>query len=161
MQCAPGSLSFAANHYGKPRLSEAGALDFNVSHSGGFALIALSWTGAVGVDIERRESAVDVAGLSALAFSPEERTASDQSIEAFFDRWAAKEAVLKALGLGVGEHLQFLSVLRGARIASEYELRHAAEDWSDARAWRLQAPPGYAAALAWVKPGALTARAAL
>lgn len=160
LQRAPAELRFAANRYDKPQLADASGLEFNVSHSGAFALIALSRGGAIGVDIERRDETVDIEGLSALVFSREERALDDRSVEAFFDRWAAKEAVLKALGLGIAEHLQSLSVWRRSRTASEYALRHAHEDWSDARAWELQAPAGYAAALAFVKEGALTARAA-
>ncbi|PWB81699.1 MAG: 4-phosphopantetheinyl transferase [Methylocystaceae bacterium] len=148
----PGALRFDAGPHGKPLLREGAALEFNVSHSGGFALIALSRTGAVGVDIERRDRAIDVTSLASLVLSPDEQAAGEGGVDAFFERWVVKEAILKALGLGVAEQLQALSVWRPGA-AEEYELRHAEEDWSGVGAWALDAPPGYAAALAFAKRG--------
>jgi 4'-phosphopantetheinyl transferase len=140
----PATLELGAGPYGKPTLAEGAGLDFNVSHSGAFALVALSRVGAVGVDIERLDEAADIAGLASLALSASERARGvDQA--GFFELWVVKEAVLKALGVGVAAQLQAFSVLpRGAA----YELRHDTEDWSTLRAFRLEAPPGYAAALA-------------
>lgn len=147
----PGALRFTAGTYGKPLLQDAEGLEFNVSHSGGFALIALSRSGAVGVDIERRNETADVVGLARLTLSASERAAVGAlGAEAFFERWVVKEAVLKALGLGIAEQLQAFSVWPGAGERA-YELRHAQEDWSSLCAWKLDAPSGYAAALALAK----------
>lgn len=150
----PGALHFDAGPYGKPLLREGAGLEFNVSHSGGFALIALSRAGAVGIDIERRDEALDVASFASLVLSPGERAAGEGGVETFFERWVAKEAVLKALGLGIAEQLQALSIWPRSGAGEEYELRHATEDWSGVGAWALDAPPGYAAALAWAAHGA-------
>jgi len=144
---APADLRFEAGLYGKPRLA-IGGLEFNVSHSGGHALIALAEHLPVGVDIERVDETADVAGLASIALTPQERDAID--VAGFFERWVAKEAALKALGLGIGEKLQAFSVWPGQ--GDLYELRHAETEWGDLRAARLEAPPGYAAALAWKAP---------
>lgn len=156
---SPSALCFQAGPYGKPLLRDGVGLEFNVSHSGGFALIALSRTGAVGVDIERRDDAANVASLATLTLSPSERAAGDVGVDAFFERWVAKEAVLKALGLGIGEHLQALSVWPRPDAPGQYALIHAEEDWSGVGAWALDAAPGYAAALAWAPHGARSAAA--
>lgn len=150
----PKDLRFALGRHGKPRLCASqrrrGALGFNVSHAGGFALIALSGQGPVGIDIERRAPSLDAAELAPLTLSPLERRLRPAQRVDFFDGWTAKEAVLKALGLGVGEHLQRLAVLAPDTGRDRYGLRHEALDLSPVTACRLPAPDGYAASLAWL-----------
>jgi 4'-phosphopantetheinyl transferase len=65
----------------------------------------------------------------------------------------AKESVLKALGLGISEHLQAVSVLAGA--GEGYEIAHDHPEWADIKAWPIGAPDGYAAALAMKSCGPL------
>lgn len=143
----PAALRFDSGAYGKLGLAGAG-LFFNVSHSGACALIAVSRHWDIGVDIERADRKVDVAGLSSIALTREEREGIDAA--GFFERWVAKEAALKALGLGITEKLQAFSVWPGQD--DLYELRHAEAEWGDLRVARITAPPGYAAALAWKTP---------
>lgn len=145
----PAALRFDAGAYGKLGLAGAGVF-FNVSHSSTCALIAVSRHWDVGVDIERADRTVDVAGLSSIALTREEREGIDAA--GFFERWVAKEAALKALGLGITEKLQAFSVWPGQ--GDLYDLRHIEADWGDLRVARLEAPPGYAAALAWKTPSA-------
>lgn len=151
--CVPQALRFEAGPHGKPRLKDERAgepvIDFNVSHAGGFALIALSRRGAVGVDIERCNPDLDTASLEPQVLSPlEQRLEASRRLD-FFECWVVKEAVLKALGLGIAEHLKQLSVLKpGQDDGHRYGLRHACAEWPSVGAWRLKAPPGYAAALA-------------
>lgn len=149
LRVAPAALRFDAGHYGKLELVGAGVF-FNVSHSGEFALIALSKHWDVGVDIERIDVTADIPGLAAVALTREEGEGIDAA--GFFERWVAKEATLKAVGLGIAEKLQAFSVQPGQ--GDFYELHHAEADWGDLRVARLAAPPGYAAALAWKTPSA-------
>lgn len=94
-----------AEEPGKPRLADAVAPCFNVSHAGNLALLAVAGS-EVGVDVEHGGSAwrgLDAAGL---ALSPPEAAALDrlppaERAEAFLCRWTAKEAYLKARGLGL------------------------------------------------------------
>jgi len=74
--------------------------------------------------------------------SPEERVSKD-----FIRHWVAKESVLKALGLGISEHLQSVSIL--PRDDEAYEIAHDFPEWPEIQAWRLPVPDGYAAALAF------------
>lgn len=78
---------------GKPEFSGRGGHWLSLSHSGGYALCALSDEGAVGVDIElarpRRE------GLAEYAMSPAELAEWDGTWEDFCRVWTLKEAWCK------------------------------------------------------------------
>jgi 4'-phosphopantetheinyl transferase len=75
---------------------------FNLSHSGAYLLLALALV-PVGVDIEQvRPERVRPALLQRVASSPE-RAWVGTDARRFFQLWCAKEAVLKALGLGLAQ----------------------------------------------------------
>lgn len=152
LSCAPQRVRFGAGRHGKPYLLGQQGPAFNVAHAGEFVLIALGGDGidAVGVDVERHDAAVDVTALTPYALAPQEREALDDEVQAaaiFFDIWSAKEAALKALGVGVSEHLLQLSVQR----QSGYGLRlhHRVAHWPALKGCLLPAPSQYSAALAW------------
>jgi 4'-phosphopantetheinyl transferase len=144
---APDELRLVVNPYGKPSLFGDSGVEFNVSHSGRFALIALSTTGQVGVDIESCDREVDTEGLIEFVFSALEHRSGTQTTKAFFERWVAKESVLKALGLGISEYLQAISVLPGK--GGAYEVAHERSDWAGIRASSIRVPRNYVAAVAW------------
>ena len=147
---APEKLVFTQNAYGKPELENAEGPAFNVSHSGRVALIALAPGGAVGVDIERCRPEVELAPLHGLVLLPSERRDHIGSASLpFMERWVVKEAVLKALGLGIAEHLQALSVMPAPGPSGTYHLEHSIPVSSSLQAWSLAAPSGYAAALSY------------
>jgi 4'-phosphopantetheinyl transferase len=104
---ASAEVRLTTNAFGKPRLaSSAWGLQFNVSHSGHLALIALSPCAPVGVDIELVRRVVDSAALAESHFTPEERQVFHESPAALRDRkflqgWTRKEACLKACGVGL------------------------------------------------------------
>ncbi|WP_386082540.1 4'-phosphopantetheinyl transferase family protein [Vreelandella sp. F11] len=145
---APEKLVFTQSAYGKPALENAGGPAFNVSHSGHVALIALAPGGAVGVDIERCRSEAELAPLQGLVLSPSEQL--DHALP-FMERWVVKEAVLKALGLGIADHLRALSITSSLGPPDTYHLEHSLPVSSPLQAWPLPAPSGYAAALGYVK----------
>lgn len=142
----PDKLLFAVNRHGKPSLREDSGIEFNVSHAGHFALIALSTSDQVGVDIEYRNRRIDSKNLAEYVFSPLERRSGLKTADDFIDHWVAKESVLKALGLGISEHLQAISVLPGD--GESYRVAYDRPEWAGIRAWTIEAPDCYAAALA-------------
>jgi 4'-phosphopantetheinyl transferase len=99
-------LRFARCDRGKPHLT-GGELEFNVSHSAGALLLALSRNVELGVDLEaaaRRTRSVPE--LARRWFAPSEADAlaalpSAQQHTAFLRLWTCKEAVLKCLGHGI------------------------------------------------------------
>lgn len=86
---------FTNNPWGKPLLSDRDDLHFSLSHSGCWAVCAISDT-PVGVDVELPRCTLRIAKRY---FHPEELTAADS---VFLTRlWTAKEAFVKALGRGL------------------------------------------------------------
>lgn len=94
---------------GKPQLAPAQnphALQFNLSHSGGMALIAMGSDHRLGVDIEKIRGDVDTRSLAERFFSLREReglqTLPDNlRVAGFFACWTRKESFLKATGDGL------------------------------------------------------------
>ncbi|MFL5832748.1 MAG: 4'-phosphopantetheinyl transferase family protein [Solirubrobacterales bacterium] len=103
----PESVAIALDRDGKPRLEEAPErLRFNLSHSGGIALIALGVEHQVGVDVEEVEPNRDLLALAERALGPADveavRSAPPaERAEEFHQRWARHEARLKCLGVGI------------------------------------------------------------
>lgn len=115
LQCAPGALQLAVSAHGKPVLSApepspgvAPSLHFNLSHAGGWLLVATRTAGPVGVDLEFPRAGIDPERLAGRVFTPSERAdlqqaAKDSAAMArrrFYDGWTRKEALLKCLGTG-------------------------------------------------------------
>lgn len=115
---SPGLLRFSYNQYGKPALetmADGEALRFNVSHSGGVALYAVTRGREVGLDIEAIRE--DFAGLEIAErfFSAREvetlrALPAELQTAAFFNCWTRKEAYIKALGEGLSHPLQSFAV---------------------------------------------------
>ncbi|MFG2129195.1 4'-phosphopantetheinyl transferase family protein [Streptomyces sp. NPDC048751] len=105
----PEDWDFAQGRYGKPRIAErfGDVREFSLSHSAGVCLVALSTGRPVGVDIERLaggtansppllRSCLSGAELATLSALPDE-----EQHPAFIQLWALKEALAKAMGLGL------------------------------------------------------------
>lgn len=114
---APADVKFAVSSLGKPELAngELPGLQFNVSHAGEHALIAISRSRAVGVDIEQFDESLDWRAMAKLVCAPaelEDLAACDgpQPIKRFYQCWTAKEALLKHMGIGITECLRALTI---------------------------------------------------
>ncbi|WP_232519254.1 4'-phosphopantetheinyl transferase family protein [Caballeronia insecticola] len=148
----PARLTFDAGPNGRPTLAHADAPDFNVSHSGEYGLIAVSHERRVGVDIEAARAAFDWRELASSVLAERDRHEIDAMPEgaqsdAFFDCWTAKEAVLKAHGVGIGGGV---IAMDGFSVLPRELGRYAVDRRAGAfEASALVAPTGYAAALAW------------
>lgn len=106
LSVTPASLTWVLGAQGKPALADPRAPAFNLSHSGDVALVALSFEHEVGVDVEVLAPQRDVAGVSALVFTPPERAWVQGGDAADLDRrflrvWTRKEACIKAIGSGL------------------------------------------------------------
>lgn len=104
MRVRPAAVEFAANAHGKPEAR--GGPAFNVSHSGDVVLVAIAAAGRVGVDVEHARELRDMESLARSTFRAEETAAVLGAPEgdrrsAFYRVWTRKEAILKALGVGL------------------------------------------------------------
>lgn len=150
-------VGLVEGEHGRPRLDPAhgSPLDFNWSHSGDHALIAVARGISPGIDIERRRPQPRALPLARRFFDSDEADALAALPEnargaAFLELWTAKEAILKAHGRGIGYGLQRLRIL-----ATDAQLRLVRFDDEDIGAWqlrRLAIAPDLIAALAWRGP---------
>lgn len=114
--CALSDVEYQATAQGKPELV-SGGVQFNLSHSGDRALVAISRAGAVGVDVEHCRSRARLLQLAGRFFAADEVTyvqSARDSTHAFYQIWTAKEAYLKALGVGLAGGLDRFSVVDDA-----------------------------------------------
>ena len=112
---SPGDVPIRYAASGKPRL-ESGDLCFNLAHSGNLTLIAVTRDGEIGVDVELVRPVDQAHEIAARNFHPAERdtlrAADTTSLPITFMRcWTRKEAVLKAIGAGLGYPLAAFDVL--------------------------------------------------
>ncbi|WP_340379027.1 4'-phosphopantetheinyl transferase superfamily protein [Streptomyces sp. SS7] len=116
--------------HGKPRLAvpdgyagyaeyseyaEYAEYDFSVTHSGDVVGVAVCRGARVGLDVEEADTVLDVDAAARTALSARESAAlyalpPDARGPAFLRIWTRKEAVLKALGVGLRAPLRQLEV---------------------------------------------------
>lgn len=137
---APDAVRLVAGEHGRPALDSGhgDALDFNWSHSGELALVALARGIAPGIDVELRRTRANALEIAQRFFTAEEAAwlgtlDEDARRAAFLELWTAREAVLKALGRGLAFGLDRLAFRREA---SGLVLQRL--DGEDPSAWQLQ-----------------------
>jgi 4'-phosphopantetheinyl transferase len=153
---APQEIAFSYGTRGKPALRwpEGSALEFNLAHSHGLALLALGWDRTLGIDLEYQREDLDFLGIAGRFFTPQELAEIEREPTlaaqraAFFRGWARKEAFLKARGDGLWMGLDQFEV--SIDRAAPPRVVHTAWDAGEAGRWTLRdlpVPPGFAAAL--------------
>jgi len=152
----PEAVRFAYGPRGKPALASAtpDALRFNVSHSGGLAILAFALGREVGVDIEVERPLADAETIAARFFSRREaselmRLPEPERQAAFFRCWTRKEAFIKATGDGLSRPLDAFDV--EFRAGEPARLLRVEGDLEAAQRFYLlglEPAPGFAAALA-------------
>jgi 4'-phosphopantetheinyl transferase len=132
----PAGIALARGERGKPRLADAPErLRFNLSHSAGLALIAVTAGREVGVDVERVEPRRDFLALAARsldrgAVAAVRDAAPAKRAGAFYAAWVLLEARAKCDGGGLGARRRETVMATAA----------------------VEVGPGYAAALAVAGP---------
>lgn len=140
---APADLRFAYGQHGKPSIANVGrgrVLEFNLSHSGTWALLGVTRGLPIGVDVEVLRDVADCSGIVRANFAPSEAAelfALPRALQpaAFFAGWTRKEAYVKAVGGGLAVPLDGFEVSLDPRLPAR--LRTLAGSEEAARAWTL------------------------
>lgn len=152
----PHIIRFTYAEYGKPALVaelNRDSILFNLSHSHGLGLLAVSRSRELGVDLEWIRPDMASKEIAERFFSAQEvrvlrQLPADQQDEAFFNCWTRKEAYIKAKGEGLSMPLdQFaVSLAPGERAA----LLSTTGDPKEASRWSMRElfpGPGFVAAI--------------
>ena len=119
---APDCWRFDAPANGKPFLVHEDAFhaEFSLSHTHGMVACAViaEADAAIGVDVECIDRDVDAADIAARFFAPVEaahlaQLDDEARRDRFFDLWTLKEALVKALGVGLAMSLRSLAFTIG------------------------------------------------
>lgn len=157
LDLGPARIQLKYGSRGKPALADSmgeHGLAFNLSHSEHLALYAVARRRAVGIDLERIRSNVEIEDLARAFFSSDESATllalpARLRLRAFFTCWTRKEAYVKARGDGLSIPLDHFAVtlapveparLLHSRFGKEEPARWSLRD--------LQPASGYAAAIA-------------
>ncbi len=135
------AVRFSYGPYGKPALTgehESSKLRFNMSHSHGVALFAVTENSELGVDVERIRAdfaSEDIARRFFSRFEVETFNSLHEAerVAAFFRCWTRKEAYIKATGRGLSQPLDGFDVTLAPDVPAA--LLRADED--DASRWSL------------------------
>ncbi len=153
----PRNLRFCYSSTGKPALTKAfdgDRLRFNLSHSHGCVLYAITQNRDIGIDIERIRTDFSYEQIASSIFSLREKAVFFQlpillRHQAFFNCFTRKEAYIKATGQGLSLPLEQIDVTLVPGEPADL----LGTKWNPLEAWRwslqdIFVDPNYAAAVA-------------
>jgi 4'-phosphopantetheinyl transferase len=116
LDCDAADVAFRFGPGGKPELDGFDQRSFNLSQDDDLTVLVVGDGRPVGVDVERVRGIDKVDDLAEELFAPEEGTtvhtaAPSARSRVFLTLWTRKEAVLKAMGVGLSMSLQDFTVL--------------------------------------------------
>ena len=150
----PADLRFAYGPHGKPTLPAPDAeLRFNIAHAGEHALVAVGRGRELGIDLEAVRADLEFGELAATSLTASERdllatVPPARRPECFASLWTRKEALAKAIGLGLALPFDRVDV---AEVGAPGSWIGWESPFPGGRGWSLRsldAGRGFAAALA-------------
>lgn len=105
---SPKIIHIKTNNYGKPYLQGNPNIDFSISHSGEYVMLAVAFCKKIGIDIELIDKNIDLT-MKSIIFSESECSLID-SYNDFFVMWTKMEAYLKCLGGGFADKVENLGL---------------------------------------------------
>lgn len=154
---SPDVVALDRSAAGKPfvtaKSEDRSAITFNMSHAHGRALIAVSNAQEVGVDLEFVRSDIEAEKLSRRYFADTEHAAimrlpQEQRAPRFFRYWVAKEAALKAQGIGLQGLAECKMILGTDEADAEVGVRLGSRVQNKVRVRFLSCENGWEAAVA-------------
>lgn len=122
----PCDIEYDYSISGKPFVSSAGFRDysFNISHSKEYLFLGITKGREIGVDIERISPTFNYPIVAKSIFSEKEKAVFNSydelsQLKAFYKMWVQKEAISKALGLGISIGFNKFSVNIDPNISAE------------------------------------------
>lgn len=102
----PRSIQFTFSEFGKPFFPNIQELQFNISHSGGLALMGFTIQAQIGVDLEKIKPKLEIEQIASRFFAEKEKNTLlqlpvDRQAVSFYQCWTSKEAFIKAHGQGL------------------------------------------------------------
>lgn len=114
---SPADVALVRDANGRPHLSAdyGSDLDFNLSHSGARVAVGFAVGRRIGVDIEWHDRVAGLRDLVPQVMGPRERTVLDalpdpEFRRQFFAFWTRKEAIVKAVGVGLSYPLTEIDI---------------------------------------------------
>ena len=166
----PEELKFSLGDCGKPKLDKFGvqsSLEFNLSHTQDRIVVALHHHRALGMDIEQVRTVTNLDSMCKHCLTPKETNTVLPLPEAsgchrFLQYWTAKEALLKALGVGLSHPMKAFELLIAEEsltpaprpvplVSSNQDDQN--QNLKDFQLYQWQPEAGYVAALAVQKKG--------
>jgi 4'-phosphopantetheinyl transferase len=141
-EVSPEDWDYATGPYGRPFIAApaavCGSLCFNISHTRGLTVCAVTGGRNVGIDVENRSRGQVSLSLADRFFASAESSALRQlpaqsQRDAFFELWTLKESYIKAIGLGLhmplDEFAFDLATERNISVRFEEHLHDDAMHW--------------------------------
>ncbi len=160
LEISPACVVYRYGQEGKPDIDYAALnqhavalqdLKFSLSHSGSHSLVAVMREAELGIDVERMRKLANAKQLLAAISHPRERqmmSDSNQPEDDFLNTWVCKEALLKALGVGLKGDMNSFSIVTGAE-PQQLQFSAPYQDW---HAHRFQPQPNLHACVVSAAP---------
>lgn len=141
---APQVLKFKTGSFGKPYITERqnqDDLQFNISVSNNLILLAFTRGGNLGVDVEYVHPIDSIDSIARHFFSPSEKVRllsqnPVDKVQSFYRIWTLKEALLKALGIGLSQGADLFGTFR--RPNGCVEIVDNQLDWLKPALWSIK-----------------------
>lgn len=136
MRGTPEAVAFLRTDKGKPYIPQSD-IQFNLSHSGDWAVLAVSTIGCIGVDTEVIHATRDLYGIAENYYHPHEfaqlqTLATEAQADYFYRLWTLKEAFFKAIGTGISAGMEKIAFELGEDKISAHmqdELGSNTDEW--------------------------------
>lgn len=146
LQVGNSKIEIYKKKYGKPyhkQIDGKKSVQFSISHSGEMVLVAFSYFENIGVDVEMIKDLPEFKRIAKNFFTKNEAMEIEKqnTPNMFYRYWTAKEAYLKALGVGIAQGMDSFAVINDI-VTEKGEIK---KDW---KIFSIEINQGYAACVA-------------